>query len=170
MLVDILDRLLKHDTWTTRQLLVRARELSDAQLDRPFDLGNGSLRATFAHVIGNMEVWTDLIAGRPVDMSRGEGETARSVDGFIARLDAVAPDLERVATALAAADRLDELWTDTLDDPPTRKSYGGAIAHVISHSHIHRGEILHMLDRLGLRDLPEGDVLSWEQARHTEPA
>jgi uncharacterized damage-inducible protein DinB len=166
--LDILDRLLKHDAWTTRLLLLRARELIDAQLDQPFDLGNGSLRATFAHVIGNMEVWTALIAGRPVDRSRDEGEGTRSADGFIARLDAVAPELERVATTLAAEGRLDERWTDTLDDPPTEKTYGGAIAHVITHSHIHRGEILHMLERLGLRDLPEGDVLSWEHAQRND--
>ena len=59
-----------------------------------------------------------------------------------------------------------ELWLDVLDNPPRQKTYGGAVAHVLTHSHIHRGEILHMLNRLGVPNLIEGDVLSWEsQAR-----
>ena len=37
------------------------------------------------------------------------------------------------------------------------------IAHVLTHNHFHRAELLHMLARLGLPDLPEGDLLSWEQ-------
>ena len=52
---------------------------------------------------------------------------------------------------------------DTLDSPPAEKTYGGAIAHVITHSMHHRAQLLYMLRRLGLEGLPEGDVLSWEQ-------
>ena len=59
--MDLLDRLLAHDAWTTRQLLLRSRDLTDAQLDRPFDIGHETLRRTFVHIIGNMEVWTDLL-------------------------------------------------------------------------------------------------------------
>jgi len=44
--VNILDRLLGHDAWTTRQLLLRCRELSDEQLDRQFDIAHRSVRAT----------------------------------------------------------------------------------------------------------------------------
>ena len=40
--------------------------------------------------------------------------------------------------------------------------FGGTITHVITHNMHHRGEVLHMLSRLGLTDLPEGDLLSWE--------
>jgi uncharacterized damage-inducible protein DinB len=32
----------------------------------------------------------------------------------------------------------------------------------------HRGEVLHMLSRLGLTDLPEGDLLSWEAGHIAE--
>jgi uncharacterized damage-inducible protein DinB len=78
-------------------------------------------------------------------------------------LQFVAFDLAR---SLREAQRWDELWLDVLDNPPRQKTYGGAVAHVLTHSHIHRGEILHMLSRLGVPNLIEGDVLSWEsQAR-----
>lgn len=162
--MDLLDRLLGHDAWTTRQLLLRCRGLTDEDLNRRFDIGHETLRGTLVHLIGNMEVWTDLLYERPV---RGGAEllaAARSVDGLIARLDVVAPDFAALARRVRDGGRYDALWTDVLDDPPRPKTYGGAIAHLLTHSMHHRGEILHLLHRLGVPDLPEGDVLSWEEA------
>jgi len=54
--MDLLDRLLGHDAWTTRQLLLRCRDLTDEQLDREFDIGHRTVRATLEHVIRNVEV------------------------------------------------------------------------------------------------------------------
>jgi uncharacterized damage-inducible protein DinB len=48
---------------------------------------------------------------------------------------------------------------------PTEKSYGGAIAHVITHSMPHRAQLLSMLRKRGVESLPEGDVLSWEERK-----
>ncbi|RIK27603.1 MAG: hypothetical protein DCC55_39315 [Chloroflexi bacterium] len=59
--------------------------------------------------------------------------------------------------------KIRQLTYDYLDQPPQQKSYGGAIAHVLTHNMAHCTEILHILTRLGLPDLIEGDVLSWEQ-------
>src|SRR5262245_61659537 len=128
--MDILDRLLGHDAWTTGELLLRSQELTDEQLDREFDIGHRSLRRTFLHIIRNMEVWTDLIAGRPVRADEGAEPAGRSVAGLLRRLETVAPELATAATTIARAGRLDELWLDHLDQPPAWKSYGGAIAHV----------------------------------------
>jgi uncharacterized damage-inducible protein DinB len=52
--VDLLDRLVEHDAWTTRQLLDRCRALADDQLDRRFDIGHRTVRATLQHIIVNM--------------------------------------------------------------------------------------------------------------------
>ena len=155
--MDLLDRLLGHDAWTTRQLLRRAESLTDEQLDRAFDIGRGSVRATLAHIIRNMEVWTDLMAGHEV---RPAGGT--SVADLVGRLDDAASGLAALARDVARRSAWDERWLDTLDTPPREKTYGGAIAHVITHSMHHRAQVLHMLRRLGVDDLPEGDVLSWE--------
>jgi uncharacterized damage-inducible protein DinB len=160
--VDLLDRLLGHDAWTTRQLLLRCRKLSDEQLDRQFDIAHRSVRATLLHVIRNMEVWTDLIAGQPVRNDAGLEADGRSVDGLLRRLETAADELARVSRRIASENRLDDCFVDHLDDPPTSKTYGGAIAHVITHSMHHRAQLLYMLRKLGVRDLIEGDVLSWE--------
>ena len=85
--MEILDRLLGYDAWTTRQLLLRCRELSDEQLDRQFDIGHRSVRATLLHMIRNMEFWTDLITGQPVRDDAGGLADARAVDGVLRRLD-----------------------------------------------------------------------------------
>ena len=59
----IIDRLLGHDVWTTRQLLLRCRELSDEQLSRNFDIGDRSLLGTFEHLVACMESHTDFVDG-----------------------------------------------------------------------------------------------------------
>jgi len=161
--MDLLDRLLGHDAWTTRSLLMRVLELSDERLDQEFDMGHRSVRAAADHLIFNMEVWSALMAGQRPDTSRGSSPDDRTVPALISRLDAVESQLAAIARAVAERGAWDELWIDVLDEPPTRKSYGGAIAHVITHSMHHRAQLLWMLKKLGLKNLPEGDVLSWEQ-------
>jgi uncharacterized damage-inducible protein DinB len=159
--MDILDRLLDHDAWTTRQLLLRCRELDAARLHQPFDVGHETIYETLLHMIGNVRTWTDLMNGdaRPGAQSPHDG---LSVDELIARHDAAMNDFATLARRTRAEGRFDDTWLDTLDEPPTRKTYGGAIAHVITHNMHHRSELLHILQRLGVPILLEGDVLSWE--------
>jgi uncharacterized damage-inducible protein DinB len=137
--------------------------LTDEQLDRTLDIGHRSVRATLQHIIFNMEVWADLMAGRitsPADVRRDGGQT---VPALRERLDRAAAGLAQVARSVADRRGWDETWVDVLDTPPATKTYGTAIAHVVTHSMHHRAQVLFMLGRLRIRDLPEGDVFSWEQ-------
>jgi uncharacterized damage-inducible protein DinB len=161
--MDLLDRLLGHDSWTTRQLLLRCENLKDEELDREFDIAHRSVRATFVHLIYNIEAWSDSMAGKPIRREKG-----RSVPELIDRLDDAANDLKRVARAVAERNGWDEIWIDPAEVPPIERSYGGTIAHVITHSMHHRAQLLYLLRRLGVSDLPEGDVLSWEQSFQSE--
>jgi uncharacterized damage-inducible protein DinB len=161
--MDLLDRLLGHDAWTTRELLNRSTSLSDAELDQDFDIGHRTVRATFVHMIRNIEVWSDLMSGLPVRPRPADEQHARSIPGLITRLDRAMADLATMARAVARRGGWDEHFVDTLDDPPARKTFGGGIAHIITHSMHHRAQLLYLLRRLGVKDLPEGDVLSWEQ-------
>jgi len=159
--MDLLDRLLGHDRWTTEQLLGRCRELRADQWTRPFDVGHQTLDATFQHMIGNVRVWTDLMAARPVQQSTDQAAT--TADDMLAQWRAVYVDFATLARGIADQHRWDATYIDVLDDPPRPKSFGGTIAHVITHNMHHRGEIIHILTRLGLVDVLEGDMLSWEQ-------
>jgi len=160
--LDLLDRLLEHDAWTTRRVLEFAKTLTDEQLDQDFDIGHRTVRETVQHMIGNIEVWTDLMAARPVRRT----PTARpSIVELRRRLEAALSDFAQVAREFRDAQRLSDTYVDVLDQPPQQKSYAGTILHVITHDHMHRAEILHMLQRLGVQGLIEGDVLSWEATR-----
>jgi hypothetical protein len=92
---DLLDRLLGHDAWTTQQVLAAAAGLTDAQLDQDFDIGHRTVRATLAHLIGNVEVWTDLMAERPVRRGEPRGRAWRNCSGATRR----PPPTGRVARA-----------------------------------------------------------------------
>lgn len=159
--MDLLDRLLKHDAWTTRQLIERCATLSEDELDRQFNIGHRSIRATLHHIISNMEVWSALMAGEAVQRPTSPGN-GKSIPELATRLERAGDRLANVARSTADRSAWDERWLDVLDSPPTPKSYGGAIAHVITHSMHHRAQLLYMLRQLGQEGLPEGDVLSWE--------
>lgn len=164
--MDLLDRLIEHDDWTTRQVLARCEELSEAQLDQTFPYEHGSVRATLEHMIGNIEIWTELIGDRPLsDADRGTSLAAlegRHADAFTA--------FGALARQVRDDGRLNGLWTDRLDNPPRQKTYAGAILHVILHDMHHRAQLLLMLDQLGLTNLPEGDLLGWEMTQHPPAA
>ena len=160
--LDILDRLLEHDAWTTRQVLALAGRLGDEQLDQDFDIGHRRIRETMQHIIDNIEIWSDLMAGRTVrQMAAGR----QSVAELERRFESAYGDFARIARELRDTQRLNDMYLDVLDRPPQEKSYAGTILHVITHDHMHRAEILHMLERMGVQDLIEGDVLSWEARR-----
>ncbi len=156
---DLLDRLLEHDAWTTRRVLEFAQALTDEQLDHNFDIGHQTVRETLQHVIGNIEVWTDLMTARPV---RRMPTTRQSIVELRQRFEAAFGDFAQVARQLRDTQRLNDMYVDVLDEPPQQKSYSGTILHVITHDHMHRAEILHMFQRLEIQGLIEGDVLSWE--------
>src|SRR4051812_2662580 len=160
--MDILERYLGYEAWTLRYFIERCREVTNAQLHQQFDIGPGTVHDTVAHIIGNLETWTDLMRGRTV-RQLAPAETA---EGYLERFDVAVADFVACARGLAAEGRLDEKYVDVLDNPPTAKTFGGTILHVLTHTSVHRWEIQHMLQRLGLNDLLEGDALNWEE-HHT---
>jgi uncharacterized damage-inducible protein DinB len=157
--MNLLDRLLGHDEAATRELLMICQNFTDEQMDREFDAGWVTLRRTFDHMISNIEVWTDLMMERPARL----GERGTSTRELLDRLEISYAEFAAFAHQIEREGRLDDLWTDVLDQPPTRKSYGGAIGHVITHNMHHRAEIQHMLHRLPITNVPEGDLMGWDQ-------
>jgi uncharacterized damage-inducible protein DinB len=49
------------------------------------------------------------------------------------------------------------------DDFGGQMTFGGGIVHVVLHNAEHRSEVLHILQRLGVRGLPEIDHGLWDQ-------
>ena len=155
--MDIVDRLLAHDTWTTRQLLVACRSLPDKSLDQVFDIDHTSLRKTFEHIIGNTETWTDLLYERSVQQRIGN-----SIPELLERLSIISRDFANLTRNIVREERYDDCFLDTLDNPPKKKTFGGAIGHVITHNMHHRAQIMYIMEQVGLKEHIEEDLLDWE--------
>ncbi|HEX5497628.1 MAG TPA: DinB family protein, partial [Thermomicrobiales bacterium] len=118
--MDFLDRLLGHDRWTTARLLDLSHNLTDAQLDQPFDIGVGTLRETFEHMIFNVEAWTASMAGQPLDAPRDD----RSLAALIDRHERAYETFAAFAHRMRDEQRLDDTFVDNAE---WRNSFGGAI-------------------------------------------
>ena len=140
--MDLLDRMLGHDQWTTKKLLNMSRDLTDAQFDQEFDIGHRTLRETFGHMIFNVGSWTAVMAGRPPDSFNED----LSVAALLERHERSYATFAELARTLQAEQRLDEHFSDFYDYP---QSFGGTILHVVEHNHQHRSEVLHIFQRLG---------------------
>jgi uncharacterized damage-inducible protein DinB len=104
-----------------------------------------------------MEVWTDLLCERPVEERMGD-----SVLDLLERLSVVSRDFAYVARKVGREQRYDDCFLDPLDRPPRLKTFGGAIAHVITHDMHHRAQLLFLMEQVGVTEHIEGDLLDWE--------
>lgn len=153
--MNLLDRMFGHDRWTTQRVLMLCEGLSDGQLDQEFDIGQRTLRITFDHMFLAMELWTGLMTGRPIPRQHRR----QTVDEMCARHQASYDRFEATARDLVESGRLDETFIDHHQYP---QSYGATILQVVMHNQQHRIEALHMLQRLGVPGLPDGDLQEWE--------
>ncbi len=138
-------------------MLLACQTLPDGAFDQAFDIDHNSLRETFDHIIANMETWTDLLYQQPVQIKTGE-----SISELLERLSAVSREFSHLARKIVREGRYDDCFLDTLDRPPKKKTFGGAIGHVVTHNMHHRAQIMYMMEKVGLKDHIEGDLLDWE--------
>jgi uncharacterized damage-inducible protein DinB len=155
--MDMFERMLGFDRWTTARFLDLSRSLTDAQLDQEFDIGHRTLRATFDHINAMLDYWTTAMLSEPAAPNADD----RSLDALIARHEREYDRFAALARRLASENRLDEAYLDHYEYP---QSFGATILHIVTHNTGHRSEILHIFDRLGLPDLPEADPTEWEHA------
>lgn len=163
--MDLLDLMLDHDHWATRELLDASGGMTDAQLDQQFDIGLGTLRETFRHMVFNASFWTAFISGQPVDGSASTDlqPDDRSIAALADHHGRTYGEFAGVARRMRDEGRLGEAYTDHYK---VRKSVGGTILVVIEHNAEHRTEALHILTRLGVPDLPEVDLGVWDYMLH----
>jgi uncharacterized damage-inducible protein DinB len=156
--MDLLDRLMEHDKWATTTLLTLCGNLTDTQLDQSFDVGHQTMRATFEHLIFNIEAWSASMFGEPLNVQHDD----QSVPALTARHERAYDRFATFARHIRDDQRFDDTFTDNWDAPQT---YGAAILHVILHNEGHRLELLHILNRLNVPNLPEIDHALWDFVR-----
>jgi len=137
-----------HNDWARDGLMALAAPLDDRQLDQPFPIGAGSLRATLQHHYGAERAWAER-TGTPGVAALPRADT----------LTAVA-DLTRAAQSLAGARRA---WLATLSDGDLRRDVtyadrdgktqtgvlGDILLHLCNHGVHHRAQAVNMLRHIG---------------------
>ena len=150
---------LRYNDWADGHLISAAEELNSDHLDRPFDIGRGSLRRTLYHVVCAEHVWIHRWQGLaetpwpdedekipPADMRPKLAETWRKRDEFLRTL---APaDHDRV---VRYRDSFGKLFDAKLGD---------MILQTCIHSTHHRAQVVNMFRRLGAKP-PELDYMYW---------
>lgn len=154
--MDLIDRLLETDHWATARLLELSQGLTDAQVDQQFDIGHGTLRETFEHMLYAMDFWTVNMAGQPIPW---EPVDRHSIAELRERHERLSASFAAVARRARDEQRLDDSF---VDHDANRFSLGGAIIHITAHNALHRGDARHILERLGLPDLGDYLPLEWE--------
>jgi|GEM_PF-214819 len=158
--MDLVDRMLEYDRWAMLQLLVVSQNLTDDQLDQSFDIGHETIRQTFDHIIFNIAVWTWQMAGRPnIPDPRAERQH-QSVPELIERFERHHAWYASFIRQKRDEARLSDTFVDDFGGTPT---FGGLAIHLPLHHAEHRSEILHILRRLGIDNLPEIDMALWDQ-------
>jgi len=148
--LEAIRRLHQHRDWSNRQLRDTARSLSNTQLERPLEIGQGSLMKTLCHLYAAEVVWLMAIHGE---------STTPSPFGY------QFPDLTHLETAWDESEvkwsgYLDALSTGDLDRQITKvASISGAtfttplsdiLLHVCTHAQYTTAQAINMMRQLGI--------------------
>lgn len=165
--LDLIRRLHRHRHWVNQQLLAAAAGLSDEQLRRQFEIGQGSLWRTLTHLYAGEYVWLETLLGdeQPV----APGDLAEQLPGNQQGAGA-AKSLSQLRSRWAELDKrweryLDSLTTPSLDDSVYKTSSlggkragtrrGDILLHVCTHAHYTSAQAINMLRHLGVTPLPD---------------
>ena len=171
--MDLVDRLIEHDYWLTREILERARKLSDKQLDAPlpapshpvgFESSQKTLRELLDRLVLGREAWVAATdGGCEIDITNCNPKPT-SVEKMIARFEVAYPIFMSLVKRVREQDAWNQTFVDDLCQPPETFSFGGMIAHVYTFGIARRQLALEVLRGMGIEDLGYGDPITWERS------
>lgn len=165
MNVETLRELFVYNDWGRDRLMRLAVELSDAQLDRPFEMGAGTLRQTLWHMFKWEWMWLRRWQGQSPksdecprdfptmqDLREQWRQTAEQRDCFLGQLRD-----NQIHQSVIFTNDQDKAYTFRLAD---------MIVHVCNHGTHHRAQALNMLRHLAIKP-PPMDFLDMIYERQT---
>jgi AraC-like DNA-binding protein len=162
--MDIATRLLEHDCWLVGQLLDRAGELTDEQLDRPITLNVESIdddmtpRSLLSALVATKEMWTASVDGRQVP-----SHADSSIAGLRQRFAVAGPAFLQLARAVRSRGDEGATFIDATCEPPHTFTYGGMFSHVLTFSAYRRTLVCLALHDMGVTELGLGDPMGYPQ-------
>lgn len=151
-----------YSDWATRKLLAIASKLSDAQFDRPFEMGLGTLRKTFVH-LRDAENWWHT------NWTKGPAGAFPAVEGTIElgdlsrQLDTAWKQRDDFLGGLKEADLQTPVKVQPRPDLALTFSIGVSMIQLCGHATHHRAQILNMLRHSGA-ETPALDLVLWLRA------
>jgi len=165
--MDLVDRLIEHDLWLTRQLLDAAAALREEKLDETFEVMPGvphdfpserpSVRDMLERLISSKEIWTAAIAGREAPDGGG-----RSLAELRERFERSGEEFTAIVRDVRERGAWDTAFVDAVCDPPETFTFGAMVAHVLTWSAHRRYVTIGALRRLGAA-VASGDPIEWER-------
>jgi AraC-like DNA-binding protein len=162
--MNLLVKMVEHHLWLVGEMVERAARLDDATLDRTIEINVGELdpgtttRRLLSRLVGQMDMWQNVINGRDYDMSI---EAHESIAGMRRRLSVAGPAFLSEVRRVVEGGRLDETFIDAYGSKPEVFTYGGLIAHVLTFAAHRRLLVLGALETAGITDLGNGDPRLW---------
>ncbi len=162
--MNLLVKMVEHHLWLVGEMVDKAAKLDDTTLDKPITLSvepldpGATTRRLLSRLVGQMDMWQNVINGRDYDMSIEEHE---AIPGLRRRLDVAGPAFLAEVKRVVEGGRLDETFVDAYCSPPEVFTYGGLIAHVLTFAAARRILVLGAFESAGIPDLGNGDPRLW---------
>ena len=153
---DPTDILLAHDRWATGQIIDACESLSYEQFHRKFEMGVGSLHNSLNHILGAMQGWGDLLAGR--EQRKRLEEEQRAPAAMRDLLKKLADD---IANTFSQHPDLSEECTGSRGGQTYSFTRGAILTHVTTHGMHHRAQCLNMLRHVGVDKQPPSSIMEW---------
>lgn len=143
-----LRELFRYNDWARDQLVGVCSDLSGAQLDRTFEMGMGTIRATMNHICAAERVWLDRWIGHPAPRFRMQADGV-TIAQLADESRQIAAERDQYLQTLAN-DELERMLTyRNSRGQEFRNPIGGLVLHVCTHGIHHRAQVLNMLRHVG---------------------
>lgn len=156
---DLVRRLHDHRLWSRLRILEAVSGLTPEQLHEPFPIGPGSVFDALRHLYVAELAWIAALEGTANPIFPDE----KSLDDLPSLLRAWSDLDERWGARLAMLDEAE------LERPVTRTNRAGitsttsaadVLIHVCTHGFYHTAQMVNMLRRLGVAELPETNFIT----------
>lgn len=153
MNLDTVRELFRYNDWARDRVLTLVAPLDPSALDRRFEMGEGSLRATVGHIHEAEWNWLQRWQGRSPKKGEAPHEFA-TIQALWTQWRLTADDRDRFLNTLHDAD-LDRAvtYTNMLGETYSFK-VGYMLLHVCNHGTHHRAQAVNMLRHLGVKPPP----------------
>jgi len=161
----LMERYFAYHDWANDQVLSAMLDQNDAVLDRPFDMGLGSLRQTVVHLVNAESWWWENWENRPQSFP---AYAAHDLASLQQRLQELRQQRNEFLGNLNP-DQSQEACVAKFGELDVRVRIEESLLQLCCHGTHHRAQLVNMLRHSGLK-IPAVDVVDWWRGLPTDAA